>query len=90
MMLKKNVNNIISKIRGTNFENQYHEIKKIYARDDLVEFKKLYLKRLLLHASKHVPYYHRLFKNVGVVNGETVELSKFDKIPILTKEILRS
>ena len=90
MMLKKNINNIISKITGTNFKDQYLEIKKIRNRDDLIKFKELHLKRLLLHASKHVPYYHRLFKNVGVVNGETVELSKFNKIPILTKEIIRS
>jgi len=45
---------------------------------------------LLLHASKHVPYYHRLLKNDNVVNGEIVDLSKFDKIPILTKEIIQS
>ncbi len=90
MMLKKNIKNIISKIRGTNFEDQYREIKKIHGRDDLAEFKKIYLKKLLLHASKHVPYYHRLLKNTGVVNGETVELSNFDKIPIITKKIMQS
>ena len=90
MMFKKNINKIISKIRGTNFEDQYLEIRKIHSRDNLIEFKKLYLKKLLLHASKHVAYYHRLLKNAGVVNGGTVEFSKFGKIPILTKEIMRS
>ena len=90
MMLKKNINNLISKIRGTNFQDIYIEIKKIHSRDDLIGFNKLYLKRLLLHASKHVPYYHRLLKNDNVVNGEIVDLSKFDKIPILTKEIIQS
>lgn len=89
-MLKKNINSIISKIRGTNFEDQYLKIKRIHSKDDLIEFKQCYLKRLLLHASKHVPYYHRLLKNDNVVNGEIVDLSKFDKIPILTKEIMRS
>jgi len=89
-MFKKNINNIISKIRETNFEDIYLEIKKIHSKDDLKEFNKLYLKRLLLHASKHVLYYHCLLKNADVVNGETVNLSNFNKIPILTKEIIRS
>lgn len=90
MMLKKKINNIISIIKGTNFEEQYLEIKRIHSKDDLIEFKKLHLKKLLLHASKHVPYYRQLLKNFGVVNGEIVELSKFNKIPIITKEIIRS
>lgn len=89
-MFKKNINNLISKISGTNFKDQYLEIKKIRNMDDLIKFKELHLKRLLLHASKQVPYYHQLFKNAGVVNAETVDLSNFVKIPILTKEIIRS
>ena len=90
MMFKKNINNIISKIRRVNCEDQYLEIKKIHSKDDLIEFKNLNLKRLLLHSSKHVPYYRRLLKNGGVVNDKTVELSNFDKIPILTKEIMHT
>jgi len=90
MMLKKYIYDLFLKFQGNNSNNQYLEIKKIQSRNDLVDFKKLYLKRLLLHASKHVPYYHRLLKNVGVVNSENVEFSNFDKIPMLTKEIMRS
>lgn len=89
-MLKKYLYDTVLKYKGINFRNQYLEIKKIHDIDDLIEFKKNYLKRLLLHASKHVTYYHRLLKNAEVVNGENVELSMFDKIPILTKEIMRS
>ncbi len=89
-MLKKNIYSLFLRFKGTHFNNQYLEINSIHNRDDLIKFKKLYLKRLLLHAYKHVPYYHRLLKNVGVVNGGTVEISKFSKIPILTKEILRN
>jgi len=89
-MLKKYIYNIFLKFQGINFNDQYLEIKKLHSRNDLIEFKEVYLKRLLFHASKHVPYYRRLLKNAGVVNGETVELSKFDRIPILTKEIMRS
>jgi phenylacetate-CoA ligase len=89
-MLKKHINYVFSKIRGVNFDDQYLEIKKISTKDDLIGFKNLHLRRLLHHASEHVPYYHRLLKKAGIVNGETVELSKFNNVPILTKEILRN
>jgi len=90
MMFKKKINDIISKIRGVNFEDQYLEIKKIHSNNDLIEFKKFYLKELIIHASKHVSYYHRLLNNVGIVNGGNVDISKFEKIPILTKETIRN
>lgn len=90
MMFKKNIFKLFLRFKGIHFNDQYLEIKKIQNRNDLTDFKQLYLKRLLLHSYKHVPYYHRLLKMAGVVNGNTVDLSKFDKIPILTKKILRS
>ena len=90
MMLKKNIYKIISKIRGDDFEDQYLEIKKIQTRENLIEFKTSNLKKLLLHSSKHVPYYHHLLRNLGVVHDDIVELSKFNKIPILTKELIHS
>jgi phenylacetate-CoA ligase len=89
-MLKKSIYNLILYLKGLNYKNQYIEIKKIKTEDDLSKFKQQYLKILLVHASKHVSYYHRLLKNANVVNDETVNLSNFDKIPILTKEILRT
>jgi phenylacetate-CoA ligase len=90
MIFKKNIYEIFLKFKGINFIDQYNEIKRIHNIDNLTEFKQLYLKELLLHASKHVPYYHRLLKNAGVVQDNNVELSRFNKIPPLTKEILRS
>jgi phenylacetate-CoA ligase len=89
-MFKENIYNIILRFKGINYNNQYLEIKKIHNNNDLLDFKKRYLKKLLLHAYNHVPYYHRLLKINNVVNGDVVDLSKFDKIPILTKEILQS
>ncbi|MBE3089003.1 MAG: phenylacetate--CoA ligase family protein [Actinobacteria bacterium] len=90
MMFKNKIYNIFLKCKGINYNNQYFEIKTIQHRNDLIEFRQLNQKKLLLHAYNHVPYYHRLLKNTGVVNGENIDLSKFDKIPILTKEIMRS
>jgi len=90
MKIKKHINMIISKIRGTDFRDEYFEINSINDKDELLEFKENHLKKLLLHAYKHVPYYHLVLKKAGVIHDEAVDLSKFDKIPILTKELLRN
>ncbi|NIA12343.1 MAG: phenylacetate--CoA ligase family protein [Nitrospiraceae bacterium] len=87
--MKKCIRDVISKVRGNNFDVEYSEIKSITDREGLLKFQEKYLTKLLLHAYKNVPYYHRIFEEVGVVRGDVVDLSKFDKIPILTKEIMR-
>jgi phenylacetate-CoA ligase len=89
-MFKKNIYNIFLRCKKINYHTQYLEVKRINNRDDLIEFKNNYLKKLLLHSFKHVPYYHRLLKNIDIVKNETIDLSKFNKIPLLTKKILRS
>jgi len=88
-MIKKQLWNIALKIKGKSFRREYHEIKNISNKDKVSEFQEKYLTKLLLHAYKNVPYYHRIFKEVGVINDGTVVLSKFNQIPILTKEIMR-
>ena len=47
------------------------------------------LKKLLLHSYENISYYHRILGEVGVVKNNVVDLSKFYKIPILTKKIIR-
>lgn len=47
------------------------------------------LKEILLHAYNHVPYYHRLLGKTKVIAEGKVNLNNFNKIPILTKEIIR-
>ena len=88
-MIKKHIRDTISKIRGNSFDREYLEIKNINNRGKLLKFQENHLKNLLLHAYKNVPYYHHIFKEIGVVNDETVDLSKFNEIQILTKEIMR-
>ena len=48
------------------------------------------LEKLLLHAHKNVPYYTKILEEADVVNGNIVNLDNFDKIPILTKDIIRT
>lgn len=47
------------------------------------------LEKILLHAHNNVPYYHKILKKSGVISGEKVNLKNFNKIPLLTKEIIR-
>jgi len=48
------------------------------------------LKKLLLHSYKNVPYYHRILREHDVIDEkEEVNLDNFDRIPILTKDIIR-
>ena len=88
-MIKKQLWDIALKIKGKGFRREYHEIKSITDKDKLLEFQEKHLENLLLHAYKNVPYYHRIFEEVGVIDNGFVDLSKFEKIPILTKEIMR-
>jgi len=88
--MKKQIRNIVLKFKRRDIGTEYNEIKKIHNKDNLIQFKKLHLNRIILHAYKKVPYYHNLIKDVKVLDGNNIDLSKFEKIPILTKEIIRN
>lgn len=89
-LLKKYSYIAILKVRGLNYGSEYLKIKNIYDEGKLFNLKEKYIKNLLLHAYKNVPYYHRIFKEIGLVNDEIVDFSKFFKIPLLTKEKIRN
>jgi phenylacetate-CoA ligase len=48
------------------------------------------LKRLMHHAFKNVPYYRDVFKGIGAAPDDFRDFEDFRKIPILTKEIIRT
>jgi len=89
-MIKKRIYNIVLKLQGRDIRKEYLEISRIYDKNDLLEFKNLYLKKLILHAYEKVPYYHRLLKTTNIINNTAIDLSKFENIPILTKEKIRN
>lgn len=78
------------KVLGYGYSVEYSILKNIKTRNDLLLFQKKHLAKLLLHAYTHVPYYHSLFNNYEIVSGGTIDLSKFQRIPCLTKENIRS
>jgi phenylacetate-CoA ligase len=88
-MMRKFLKAVINGIKGDNFEQEYQEIKNIKTNEELIMFQEKYLKKLLIHAYENVPYYHGHLREIGVINEGKVDLSKFNQIPILTKEIMR-
>lgn len=53
------------------------------------EFQLESLRNLLVHAGTHVPYYRKLFNNIGFYPPELRSLSEIAEIPLLSKEIIR-
>jgi len=47
------------------------------------------VRALLAHAEKRVPYYRRLFKNLGVGSEDIRTWDDFSRLPVLTKDIIR-
>lgn len=80
-MLKKLTWEFLATIAGRNFRKEYEEALRLNTQ--------MFLKNLLLHAYYNVPYYHTILRKVGVVNDRQLCLANFDKIPLLTKEIIR-
>ena len=89
-MVRKYIYDAILKLRGLDYGSEYLEIKNLDDVEKLSKFQEKYLKNLLFHAYKNVPYYRRVFENARCVHNGVVDLSKFNKIPMLTKEIIRN
>jgi len=87
--MKNSIREMISKLKGTDVNREYQEIKRISNRDELQRFQQRCLENLILHSYKNVPYYQNIFDKIDLVNDKKVDLSKFHEIPILTKELLR-
>ncbi len=75
----RNISGILKHLGQTQFW-PYEKIRKY-------QFYKL--KRLLDHAYAHVPYYKRIFKEIGITPKDIRNFNDFKEIPILTKDIIR-
>lgn len=82
-MLKSYVRDCVLWILGKSFKSEYRQAKAQIQPE-------FYLRDLIIHAYKNVPYYTKVLHEAGIVHNNKVNLSKFSEIPILTKEILRS
>ena len=89
ILIKSKIFDSFRRLNGTNFKQEYLKIKRLHNEKELLKFQNENLKNLLYHAYKNVPYYHRLFKDIDLIHGREGDLSKFEKIPVLTKDIMR-
>ena len=71
--------------------NHIKEINRVngYSPKEIENYQKQKLKTLLLHAYENVPYYHEVFTDIELIIDGEVYLENFQRIPILTKEIIR-
>lgn len=78
-------------LSGSKIPKYLKEIQRIekLPEKELKEYQDKKLEKLLLHAWKTVPYYTKILENFKVVLDGKVNLKNFDKIPVLTKEIIR-
>jgi len=82
----------LSLIQGSKRFKYYHQIV-LYQKMTEVGLKNLQeekLKKLLLYSYKNIPYYKEILPKSGVINKDNICLENFNKIPILTKDILRT
>ena len=66
------------------------EIKKVekLSKGEIKEYQETKLKKLLLHAYKNIPYYNKILNEASVIENGEVNLDNFQKIPILSRELL--
>jgi len=80
------------RLKQGNVLNYFEQLQKWQWLDQkaLKQLQEKRLSNLLLHAYRHVPYYREILKESGVITSkEQVNLSAFEKIPFLTKDIMR-
>ena len=60
-----------------------------WSRGDLETFQLAAFRDLISHASKHVPYYRRVFRDHSIVAAEITTYEHVRQVPLLSKQILR-
>jgi len=86
-MIKKNIWILLLKLKGSYFEQQYNQIRKINSEEELLNAQVVHLRRLLLNAHQNVPFYAERLKNF--IEDDDADLDEFHRIPLLTKGDIR-
>ena len=89
-MRKKWIQSIKQKGTGTYFFDEYNLFKDITSKDDIIRFQHSNLTKLLMYAQEKVPYYHNLLENFDIITDGHINIENFQRIPLLTKGIIRS
>ncbi len=77
--------------RKTNALGVYKKIKESQwlTRENLDQLQFEYLKKLLIHSGKNIPYYVELFKKYNFIPEDIKKADDIKALPVLTKEIIR-
>lgn len=79
-------------IKNKEFLKTYSELKRYDSmnENEVKQQQIMMLKETLTHAYNHTSYYHKLFDDVGIDVQNTDSLDALKKVPVLTKENLKS
>jgi phenylacetate-CoA ligase len=88
-MIRKLLVNLIAKKNGDDYSKEYRELNNRYKSDSIELFQNVQLTNLIKQANLNSKYYQKIFSETGVINNNSINLSNFNKIPILTKNIIR-
>lgn len=61
-----------------------------WSKEEIETYQLQEVQKLLCHSYENVPYYHSLFDNVGLKPGDIKKLEDLEKIPYLTREIVKT
>ena len=83
---------LLLQLSGSNILRDLKEIRRIekLALPEIEKIQREKLKKLLLHSYHNVPYYKNVLSRAGVVENGSINLARFNQIPVLTKDIIRS
>ena len=89
---RKAVLRVAAVVLGRKMFEHFEYLKKIeYERPKmLARMQDEKLGGLLMHAHANVPYYHKILEDAAVIKNGKVCLENFQRIPVLTKDIIRS
>lgn len=90
-MIRKCIAKVAISLKSKESLKYANEMKKLFYsnREEVEKYQKQKLSDLLLYAYGHTAYYSRIFDEIGLVKDGVLHWENYDKIPILTKDIIR-
>lgn len=85
-MIRKFINKNLRNKKGGFSPDKYQEFNNIKSIDDYEAFREKALQNLILHSYHNVDHYKNIFKDIGLSDGNIVNLTRFHELPLLTKE----
>jgi len=85
------ISRLVDRMRGTHAEEAYQLLLRSQwmKAENIRKLQMEKLRKLIVHASRSVPYYRDLFRKIGMVPEDIRKIEDLNRIPILTKHIIR-